>query len=65
MRTLRPVALCSYPQALEWPGDGLEAELPADALGDLLSVYARPYTISDARGAEIEVAEVRGHSTFS
>lgn len=41
--------VCSYPREVEWPGDNLETELPADVLGGLLEDIARPYTVSESR----------------
>ena len=41
--------LRSFPKEVEWPGDGLEAGVPSDKLGELLSAYARPYSLTESR----------------
>lgn len=43
---------CRYPKDIEWPGDGLETELPASVVGGALTEYARPYTVSEARSED-------------
>lgn len=49
----------SFPLGAEWPGDGLESEMPVTTLASLLSTYARPYAFSEARDREQSKRQVR------
>lgn len=48
----------SFPKAAEWPGDRLEAGMPADKLGELLGAYARPYSLTESRSASSNPGKV-------